>query len=81
MTPRAAILLRQLSVLMAELADELAGEAEVANDVTPAPVPSPKPSKTVRRPPRIVRPAGENDELASAKARSFLRQNNFVRTR
>lgn len=68
---------------MHEAIDELfdALEERAANtdrDSEARPVVQPTKKRAAPPKPKLVRPAGENDELASAKARRFLRQNGLA---
>jgi hypothetical protein len=62
----------RVAELLRELADEFA--APEAEAFRPAPKPVKPPPK-----PRLVRPEGENDEVAAAKARQFLRGNGYTK--
>lgn len=52
-------------------------EERAVESVAGSPPVPPKP----RSKPRLVRPEGENDELAAAKARRFLRQNGLAQVK
>jgi len=76
---RVAQLHREIARLHEELAAELGA---AANDQTVAPTPAKSASVAKRasapKKSRLVRPAGESDELAAAKARRFLRDNGLA---
>ena len=72
---RVARLHLELARIHGELAAELGGE-EVSEDEPSRP--QPKRTKTPPRP-RLVRPEGESDDIAKAKAARFLRQNGYVK--
>jgi hypothetical protein len=81
---RVADLHRELARVHAELANELDSESEASPVDVPVEEPSvPRPRRVVIAPPpkpRLVRPEGENDELARRKAQTFLRRQGYTKT-
>lgn len=70
---RVADLHRELARVHAELAEAMDVSAEA---------PTERPSQARPRAPakpRLVRPEGENDELAKRKAQTFLRRNGYTK--
>jgi hypothetical protein len=78
---RVATLHRELARVHAELADAI---EEDGVDLDEAPIDEPSAPRPRRiappAPPRLVRPEGENDELARRKAQTFLRRNGYTKT-
>jgi hypothetical protein len=75
---RVADLHRELARVHAELAEAI--EADDADGEAPADEPSsPRPKRATPKV-RLVRPEGENDELARRKAQTFLRRNGYTKT-
>lgn len=74
---RVAALHLELARVHAELAEALADDDGEA----PADEPSAaRPKRLAPAPaPRLVRPAGDNDELARRKAQTFLRRNGYTK--